>query len=496
MRLSHLSAIVLTALFAASMPARADDDPGIFEVHGQTTVVEQYHPRFHAPYTGANSLNPGNRGDETFDATLFIGMRLWRGASFYADPEIDQGFGLSGTLGAAGFPSGEAYKVGSQEPYLRLQRMFFRQSFDLGGDTQTIDSDANQIAGSRTADNLIVTIGKFGVTDIFDTNTYAHDPRGDFLNWALIDAGAFDYAADAWGYSAGAAVEWTQGWWTLRGGLFDLSTVPNSKTLDSRFSQFEMTGEFEARHEFFGREGKIKLLGFLNRGRMGSYDAALRLAAATGNPPDTALVRRYNSKAGASLNIEQPLGDNWGAFARASINDGSQEAFEFTEINRSLSAGVSLKGADWGREKDTIGLAFVINGMDRDARDYFAAGGLGILIGDGRLPHYGSEDILEAYYSATLCDGITASADYQFLANPAYNRDRGPVSVFGFRLHGQGCVSGSSPAERGWWHARTSSRLSEGARRRRRIYRRYRRTPSTRLRQVPSAWRMRTTGTP
>ncbi|HEX3675662.1 MAG TPA: carbohydrate porin [Rhizomicrobium sp.] len=428
--------IACAALIAAAAPARADD-PEDFSFHGQTTFVDQYHPRFHADYTGPNSLNPGNRGDETFDATLFLGLKLWQGGAVYADPEIDQGFGLSGTLGVAGFPSGEAYKVGADDPYFRLQRLFVRQSVDLGGETQTIAPDANQLGGAKTADNLIVTIGKFAVTDVFDTNAYAHDPRGDFLNWALIDAGAFDYAADAWGYSAGAAVEWTQDWWTLRGGLFDLSTIPNSKTLDSRFSQFEMVGEFEARQTWFGGDGKIKLLGFLNRGRMGSYDAALRLAQATGNPPDTALVRRYNSKAGASLNIEQPLGGNWGAFARASLNDGSQEAFEFTEINRSLSAGVSLKGADWDRAKDTLGAAFVVNGLSRDARDYFAAGGLGLLIGDGRLPNAGSEDILEAYYSAELRDGIAASADYQFIANPAYNRDRGPVSVLGLRLHGE-----------------------------------------------------------
>jgi high affinity Mn2+ porin len=440
MRTSALSAgIALASLSAAlvlAAPALADD-PEQFSVHGQTTLVIQYHPGFHSAFRGANSLSPKSVGDETFDATLFLGARLWNGGEVYADPEIDQGFGLSDTLGVAGFPSGEAYKVGDTDPYFRLQRLFLRQSFDLGGDEQTIDADANQLAGSRTADNLIITIGKFAVTDIFDTNSYAHDPRGDFLNWSLIDSGAFDYAADAWGYSAGGAVEWTQDWWTLRAGLFDLSNVPNSKILDSRFSQFEMVSEFEARKKWFGREGKIKLLGFLNRGRMGSYEDALRLAQATGNPPDTALVRRYNSKPGAVLNLEQPLGDNFGAFARASLNDGSQEAYEFTEINRSIAAGLSLKGADWNRPKDTLGAAFVVNGISRAARDYFAAGGLGILIGDGALPHYGSEDILEAYYSAQVTDWFAASADYQFIADPAYNRDRGPVNVLALRLHAQ-----------------------------------------------------------
>jgi high affinity Mn2+ porin len=429
-------AAALSIGFAAN--ALADDNSAeSWSVHGQSTFVVQYHPAFRSPYQGANSLDPGSRGDETFDATLFLGVRLWRGGEIYADPEIDQGFGLSGTLGVAGFPSGEAYKVGAVDPYFRLQRLFLRQSFDLGGDAQPIDGDANQLAGSRTADNLVLTVGKFAVTDVFDTNSYAHDPRGDFFNWSLIDAGAFDYAADAWGYSAGATAEWTQDWWTLRAGLFDLSNIPNSKLLDSRFAQFEMLSEFEARHTLLGREGKIKLLGFLNRGRMGSYDDALRLAQATGGPPDTALVRRYNSKAGAALNLEQPLGDDFGMFARASLNDGSQEAYEFTEIDRSLAAGISLKGTDWNRPKDTIGAAFVVNGISRAARDYLAAGGLGILIGDGRLPHYGSEDVIEAYYSAQLADWFAASADYQFIADPAYNRDRGPVSVLALRLHAQ-----------------------------------------------------------
>ncbi len=432
-----ISAAIVMGALALCGVARADDLPDWISLHAQSTFVVQYHPRFHSPYRGANSLAPQNVGDETFDVTLFAGFRLWKGGTLYFNPEIDQGFGLSNTLGVAGFPSGEAYKVGDVNPYFRPQRLFFRQSFDLGGAQQNIDDDVNQVAGSRTADNLILTIGKFSVGDIFDTNSYAHDPRGDFLNWAVIDAGAFDYAADAWGYASGVAAEWTQDWWTLRGGLFNLSKIPNGTVLETDFSQFELTGEAEERHTLFGRDGKLKLLGFLNRGRMGSYDDALALAAATHTIPNTALVRRYASHPGGEINLEQALTDNLGAFARISANDGSKEAYEFTEINRSVSAGLSLKGADWDRPKDTAGIAAVVNGLSHDARDYFAAGGLGILIGDGRLPHSGTEDILEAYYSAQLADWLAASADYQFIDHPAYNRDRGPVSVGALRLHAQ-----------------------------------------------------------
>jgi high affinity Mn2+ porin len=420
------------------MPAVAQDGTDEnFNLHGQFVFVEQYHPPFHSPYRGANSLDPGSRGDETISAGVEAGARIWDGLEAYADAEIDQGFGLSGTLGAAGFPSGEAYKVGADIPYFRLQRLFLRQTIDLGGETQNVDDGANQLAGQRTADNLVITAGKFSVTDIFDTNAYAHDPSADFLNWAVIDAGAFDYAADAWGYSYGGTAEWTQSWWTLRGGVFALSRIPNSRELQTDFSQFSMIGEAEERHTLWGAAGKLKLLGYVNRGRMGSYEDALALARLTGDIPNTALVRRYASRPGGELNLEQGIMGDLGAFARLGVNDGSEEAYEFTEINRSLSAGLSLKGTQWNRPDDTAGAAFVVNEMSNASRAYFAAGGIGILIGDGRLPHYGVEQILETYYSANLASWLAASADYQFIANPAYNRDRGPVSVLGIRLHAQ-----------------------------------------------------------
>jgi high affinity Mn2+ porin len=430
--------VVLVSIAAAALSASAAQaDDFDWSVHGQVTFVDQYHPAFRSPYQGANSLSPKSVGDETFDATAFLGARLWDGGEIYADPEIDQGFGLSNTLGVAGFPSGEAYKVGKVDPYFRLQRLFFRQSFDLGGDSTKLDDGQNQVAGARTADSLVITAGKMSVTDIFDTNTYAHDPKGDFLNWSLIDAGAFDYAADAWGYSYGVTAELTKDWWTLRTGLFDLSRVPNSTELETDFSQFEVVVEAEARHDLFGREGKIKLLGFLNRGRMGSYRDAVALGLATGTTPDTALVRRYSSKPGGSINIEQKLTDDLGLFSRLSLDDGAKEAYEFTEINRSATLGVSLKGVEWGRKDDTVGFAGVVNAISDSAQTYFADGGLGILIGDGRLPHYGTEDVLETYYNAGVTSWLNASADYQFIVNPAYNRDRGPVSVFAVRLHAQ-----------------------------------------------------------
>ena len=433
---------IATLVVGACPAVRADtfENPVIADdwaVHGQITFVDQFHPSFTSPYRGTNSLDPGNRGDETVAATLFLGAHLWPGGEIWANPEVDQGFGLSDTLGLAAFSSGEGYKVGSAPPYFRLQRLFARQTIDLGGDEQKIDGGANQFDETRTANNLVVTMGKISVVDIFDTNDYAHDPSKDFLNWAVIDSGAYDYAADSWGYSYGAAAELSIDRWTLRGGIFDLSKVPNEKHLETGFRQFEFVAEGEERHTLFGHDGKLKLLGFLNRGWMGSYNAAVALAEQTGTTPNTALVRNYKSRAGVALNFQQDLTGDLGMFARLSYNDGSQEAYEFTEINRGLSTGLSLKGTSWNRSNDTVGAAYIVSGISQAAQRYFADGGLGILIGDGQLPHYGLENGLETYYSAQLASWFWVTADYQLMVNPAYNRDRGPVNIFGLRLHAE-----------------------------------------------------------
>ncbi len=430
---------------AATPDEGADSAPSVGEaasgtsepwsLHGQSTNVTQFHPAFRSPYRGANSLDPANSGRETVDLTLYAGVRLWSGGAVYLNSEIDQGFGLSDTEGLAGFSSGEALKVGESTPYYRTPRLFLRQVFDLGGQKTAVEDGANQVAGSQASDNVALTVGKFSAVDIFDTNRYAHDPRGDFMNWSVIDSGAYDYAADAWGYSYGAAVEWTRSRWTLRGGVFALSRVPNGKELDRGFSQFELVAELEERHTWLEREGRLKLLAFNNRGHMGSYGDAVDLARQTGAVPDTAAVRRMASRPGIALNLEQDLGADAGAFARASWNDGSRETYEFTEINRSLAAGVSLAAGRWGRSQDTLGVAAVVNGLSTSARRYFAAGGLGILIGDGALHDYGSEKIVETYYAARLNRLLTVSADFQYVVNPAYNADRGPVGIFGLRIH-------------------------------------------------------------
>lgn len=416
----------------------AEVAPAAWSLYGQFTNVTQWHPAFTSPYEGPNSLDPHSDNNETSDLTVYAGYRIWPGGEIWANAEIDQGFGLSDTLGVAGFPNGEAYKVGENTPYIRLPRLFYRQVIGLGGNEQVIGADINQMGGSQLTDNIALTVGKFSVVDVFDTNTYAHDPRSDFLNWSIADSGAFDYAADAWGYTYGGTIEWTQSTWTLRGGLFDLSKYPNTTTLDPNFdklNQVEWVGELERRYQWEGRPGKIKLLGYINEGNMGSYEDAVRLAQQTNSTPNTALVRHETSQPGFAVNLEQELTSNLGMFARASMNAGRNETFEFTDINKSVAAGLSLKGDDWGRHDDTFGLAVVANGLSSAARNYFAAGGMGVLIGDGQLPHYDLEKIMETYYSLHAIKQMMLTLDYQYIVNPAYNQDRGPVSVFGIRVH-------------------------------------------------------------
>ena len=295
-----------------------------FALHGQTTFVEQYVPPFHAPYHGQNSLD-SNQGREAWGAMFFAGVKLWDGAELWIDPEIDQGFGPSNSVGVAGYPGGAAYKVGASVPYARIQRAFVRQTIDLGGDFRESPGRSNQFDGSNTADRLVLTIGKFAPTDMFDQNKYAHQSAQDFMNWALIDTGTFDYAADAWGYTYGAAAEWYQGDWTVRGGLFDLPIVPNSTDLDPSFGQFQWVGEVERRWELWSHPGKIAFTGYLTRARLGSYQDAVQLAQLVGGPADTVAVRQYRSRGGISMNAEQEITPDLGVFMRAGVANGDIE---------------------------------------------------------------------------------------------------------------------------------------------------------------------------
>jgi high affinity Mn2+ porin len=422
-------------------------DPDNVNFHGQFALVEQGYPTFRSPYQGANSLPGSSQGRETTDLTLSVGVRLWQGAQAWIQPEVDQGHGLEDTHGVAGFTSAESYKIGFTYPYARMQRYFVRDTIDLGGETEKVDADFGQFAGTQTANRLVLTFGRFSVVDIFDTNKYANSAKNDFLNWSSVNVGSFDYAGDAWAYTYGAAAEWYQGNWTLRGGFFDMSQTPsggggNSALgygLDPSFAQIEFVGEIEKRYALWGQPGKIKLTGFVIHGRMGTYENALAFSAATGLSASDALaaVRTFANKPGASLNLEQQLTETVGLFARAGWADGNHEEWDNTDIDRSAELGLSINGKQWGRPDDTVGIAGVVNGISNAHIAYLNAGGLGIVIGDGQLPHPGLEQIIETYYSYAISPSTKVSFDYQFVVNPAYNTDRGPVNVFAGRFHWQ-----------------------------------------------------------
>lgn len=432
--------LVLVWVLSAA-PALAQNGAGDAEqswaIHGQSTFVLQGNAAFHSPYQGPNSLDPRPQAKETFDLTLYAGIRPWKGAEVWVDPEIDQGFGLSNTLGAAGFPSGEAYKVGKSNPYAKLPRWFLRQTIDLGGESEKVDSDLTQLAGHHSANRLVLTLGKFSVVDVFDTNEQAHDPRSDFMNWTIIDAGTFDYAANAWGFTYGAAAEFYEGEWTLRAGAFDLSKVPNDIQLDPRFSQYEFDGEVEHRHSIAGLSGKVKVTVFINHGRMGRFADAIMLTELTGQPADIVAVRRMQNRTGISFNVEQQLSKAVSIFVKGGVADGTKEPYEFSDVDRTFAAGVTVKGKSWGRGDDKVGVAGAINGVSRIHERFLDAGGLGILIGDSKLPHPGPEEIVEAYYDFALAKPLHVSLDGQLINHPGYNRDRGPVPIWGVRLHAQ-----------------------------------------------------------
>jgi high affinity Mn2+ porin len=420
----------------APQPASAasGEGPGIWEVHGQITYLPQGYPRFAAPYSGPNSLTPAPQAQATWSNSLYLNARLWDGGEVYFNPELLQGFGLSDTFGVAGFPNGEAQKSSFSYPRFNPSRFYLRQTFGFGGEQETLDSGPGQLGQKVDISRLTVQAGKFAVLDVFDGNAYAKDTRKDFMNWSIWAPGAFDYAADRLGLTYGVTAELNQKAWALRAGYFLMDAESNSNNFDMKlFQRGSYVLELETRYSLFAQPGKLRAIAWLNSAYSGSYRAVLD------NPAldlDISRTRQGRIKYGYIFNIEQAVTDDIGLFGRWSWNDGKTEIMAFTDIDASLSFGTSLKGRLWGRPDDVIGIGGAFNALSRDHRDFIAAGGLGVLIGDGRL-NYRQEKILETYYSLPLTRQITATADYQFIANPGYNADRGPVSVFSGRLHAE-----------------------------------------------------------
>lgn len=420
---------------------KADDSadrigPGSWELHGQSTFIFQGYPPFRAPYDGPNSLPGIGQSRETWSVSAFLGVRLWQGGELYYNPELLQGFGMANTTGAGGYPQGEAQKSNFPFPQYSTSRLFLRQEIGLGGETEKVEGQYGQLSGNKDISRLTLQVGRFSVHDFFDANDYAQDSRKDFLNWSIWASGAFDYAADRIGLTYGATAELNQPNWTLLAGYFLVGNQPNANVYDMNlFSRGLYASELEIRYRPFERSGAVKFGAWFSDTFAGSYSDAVSIAGATGRSPNDTIAqtRRSRIKTGYYVNLQQEITDDVGIFARWSWNDGHSEISAFTDVDSSLSGGVSVKGTRWGRPNDTVGVAGAVNMLTPEHVAYLAAGGLGILVGDGQL-NYAPEQILEAYYALQLAKGLVATADYQLLVNPAYNADRGPAHVFSGRF--------------------------------------------------------------
>jgi high affinity Mn2+ porin len=421
--------------------------------HIENTDIVESDPGFSAKYSGPQSLNSTGNTKETVTLDLFAGVRLWRGAEAYADGLMWQGFGLSTTHGIEAFPNGDAYKVGTQVPYFMFAHLFIRQTIGLGGEKEAVPDGPLTLAGTQDISRLTFTLGRLSVLDIFDHNTYAQDSHTQFMNWGMAGNLAWDYPADSVGYTTGMAVELNQPKWTLRYGFFQMPRVQNSFTGDDQFLMWRTRGavgsagsygpflhdwgmvwELERRYSIDAHPGAIRLLPFLNEATMASNHAATAILTADGPQANISPAEAYRFKYGFGLNWEQEIVEDVGLFSRLGWNDGDEQGHAYTDVNWTASLGASVKGDRWRRPDDTFGLAGIISDASRSNQQFLDAGGLGILAGDGKLT-YGPEKLLETYYDVAVWKTVHVAVDYQFISDPAFNSDRGPVSVFGGRLH-------------------------------------------------------------
>ncbi len=437
------TAILLTALLeGVAMPSwceaeTVEDTTARFQV----TYNWQKHPAFPAVYSGPNSIIPGSEKMYTFSATAFLGLRPWAGGEVYLNPEIVQGVPFSTDLiGLGGFTNGEITRAAGAQLSVYRQRLFLRQTWNNGGGVLQVEPGLNQMAGQVDRNRFVLTVGNFSTLDVFDPNTYAKDPRTQFMNWGNWTYAAYDYAADARGFGWGFAAEWYRDDWVLRFGRMTGPREPNGLSVDPALGshygdQLEIEHAFEAsRHP-----GKVRVLWWRNRAKLASFaDALAWLQAHPGqySGPDALVAVRSSEKFkyGLGLNIEQEVSSNTGFYLRAMQADGRTETYAFTEVDGSLSTGVLVKGGDWRREADTVGLSLMRNTLSADRRRFLQAGGTSFFIGDGGLK-YRPEEIFEGFYSLSMGKALWLTLDYQRILHPAFNADRGPMDVFALRFH-------------------------------------------------------------
>ena len=426
-------------LTAQDGPGNSPDSPPANErwnLYWQATSIGQYHGGFPSLYSGAFSLANHPEAEASITSTFFLGFRIARNTQFYFDPELAGGRGFSNTNGLANFPNGEIPRVAKATPTPYIARLYINQDFALGDEREAIESDENQLAGSRPAKRYSISIGRFTLTDYFQVTKYSNDPRTQFMGWATMYNGAWDYPADTRGYTWGWVHELHFPRWSLRFAEAAMPRVANGEQFDRRlFRDHATVFEGELRGHWRQREGAVRLMSYFNRADMGTYAASIRLAEETGTRPDITATRRIGTlKYGFGIAADQEVYKDIGVFGRLGWNDGKTESFAFTAMDRLASGGVSVKGTRWKRKDDVVGTALTFGGLAGVHALYLARGGYDFLIGDGALT-YGPETAWESYYSARLFPGFFATIGANHYNNPAYNEARGPLWVGTLRLH-------------------------------------------------------------
>jgi len=399
-------------------------------VRGQATFILQGHPSFRSPYRGESSLAPAANARNTLSTDLVLGRTLWDGAEVIFNPSVTRGFGLSNARGLAAFPNNEAFRLGSTEPTFYVPRIFFRQTIGLSADSVPSDDDPLRFSRPLPRERITITVGKFSAFDIFDDNRYAHDPRTQFLNWALVSGSATDFAADARGYTLGAAVEWENGVYAARGAAFQVSRVANGLFLDPSITRaYQLVGSLERFWKIGEREGAVRLIGLLTRARQNRWSDLFQ----TGFENFDRNPHGYRRKGSMGVSFDQQITHDFGVFGRVSWGDHRTQSWMFTEHDASISGGAALRGERWGRPADTIGLGSNVGFASAGRRRFLEAGGIGFIVGDGRL-NYRPEWVTEVYYDARVAAGVNMAVNYQLAVNPGFNADRGPVHLFALRL--------------------------------------------------------------
>jgi high affinity Mn2+ porin len=412
---------------------------------GQANIITQWHPAFPSHYQGPNSLTPEAQDASSRVLTLLTGLRITGSTEFLCDIQETGGHGIGEALGLAGFTNLDVVRNPelSKAPY--VARLMWHQIIPLSREKAPSERTAMSLFRELPVRRLEIRFGKFSLVDFFDQNTYGSDSNFQFLNWTVDNNGAYDYAADTRGYTYAAMVEYDDRHWAARFAEALMPKVANGINLDADLARARSENAEVELHRavVLHREGVLRLLAYSNQANMGTYKVAIAnfLAGETScapghacRPEITAHPLQTTTKYGFGVNIEQPLKDWLGLFARWGWNEGEHESYAYTEVDETEQIGVGAQGTRWRRKLDRAGLAFISNGISRDHQQYLQLGGLGFLLGDGNL-RYGREDIVESYYTMHVWRGIFTSIDVQHINNPGYNRDRGPVLAGALRLH-------------------------------------------------------------